>query len=632
MLTERFPIASVRRVLLPADQWHPFPRCAERAPWDGLPATVRAEVVGQGEKALASPWPHVPATSYLEFVRSGNRRACEDRYFPRRSLLAQLVLAECAEGHGRFLDAIVDAAWSLCEESSWCISAHIGAQQAGSGLPDVREPIVDLFAAETGALIAWTAYLLSDRLDAVSPRVLPRLHSELAARVLHPCLVRDDFWWIGADPRRALNNWTPWICSNWLAAALLAETDAERRSAAVHKAMLVLDRFLAQQPPDGGCDEGPGYWNRAGASVFDFLELLRSASAGAIDVFAEPLVRNLGAYIHRVHIGDDWFVNFADGPARQHPDGGLLWRFGRACGDAELAALGRFFAARPPAASNHLWVSLPRRLPDLFDPVPGSPDVPSAPLGLGAWFPDLQVMTARCAPGTARGFFVAAKGGHNAESHNHNDVGNIIVFLDGRPVLVDPGVETYTAKTFSARRYEIWTMQSSYHNLPAFGAWQQRPGHEARAAAVRYDAGDREVVFSLDLAPAYPPAAGVLSCRRSVALRRGEGVDLADEYRLAASGPATLCLMTPCAVRLAGAGRIELLAREGDDAGLVRAVLEVSGSGVSAACEPVAAEDPRLRNVWTAGLNRIRLELSPVAVHRLAVCIRRGSAPPAQPG
>ena len=51
-------------------------------------------------------------------------------------------------------------------------------------------------------------------------------------------------------------------------------------------------------------------------------------------------------------------------------------------------------------------------------------------------------MTARVTERSSDGFYVAAQGGHNAESHNHNDVGNFIVFLNGKPVIVDVGVET----------------------------------------------------------------------------------------------------------------------------------------------------------------------------------------------
>ena len=48
--------------------------------------------------------------------------------------------------------------WLLCEESTWCLPAH----QPGPGLPDPDKPHVDLFAAETAALLAWTALLTGE--------------------------------------------------------------------------------------------------------------------------------------------------------------------------------------------------------------------------------------------------------------------------------------------------------------------------------------------------------------------------------------------------------------------------------------------------------------------------------------
>jgi hypothetical protein len=77
---------------------------------------------------------------------------------------------------------------------------------------------------------------------------------------------------------------------------------------------------------------------------------------------------------------------------------------------------------------------------------------------------------------------MAAKAGHNAESHNQNDVGSFIVALDGRPLIIDVGVGVYTRQTFGPGRYEIWTMRSSWHNvsevdqvLQAAGAGQREP-------------------------------------------------------------------------------------------------------------------------------------------------------------
>jgi hypothetical protein len=116
----------------------------------------------------------LPANIYMEFSIDGNRTHYEAPYFERRDLLTRLVLAECAEGQGSFLIGILNALWSICEESSWCLPAHIAAQKAGPGLPDTTEPMLDLFAAETGALVAWTVYLVGTGLSKISPLILPR--------------------------------------------------------------------------------------------------------------------------------------------------------------------------------------------------------------------------------------------------------------------------------------------------------------------------------------------------------------------------------------------------------------------------------------------------------------------------
>jgi hypothetical protein len=155
-------------------------------------------------------------------------------------------------------------------------------------------------------------------------------------------------------------------------------------------------------------------------------------------------------------------------------------------------------------------------------------------------------MTARCAEGTTKGFFVAAQGGHNAESHNHNDVGNFIVYRDGRPILIDAGVETYSRKTFSGQRYEIWTMQSAYHNLPTIDGVMQSPGRQFAAREVRYEANGDHAQLQLDIAGAYPKQANVKSWVRTIRLNRGQDIGITENYAL--DKPAkeiTLTLLTP---------------------------------------------------------------------------------------
>ena len=120
------------------------------------------------------------------------------------------------------------------------------------------------------------------------------------------------------------------------------------------------------------------------------------------------------------------------------------------------------------------------------------------------------------------GFFFGAKGGFNAESHNHNDVGSCVMYYDGKPCLIDLGREEYNAKTFSSRRYEIWTMQSGYHNLPVINGTDQKDGSKFKAKNSTFAANAKSATFSTDIAGAYPEEAQVKSWIRSYTLNRGK--------------------------------------------------------------------------------------------------------------
>lgn len=617
MLAQTF-MAELAAHLQSQPAFRPYPTIEDCTAWDALPARVRAAHIERGAEALGYVWPALPATRYLEFSRIGNRSNFEALHFDRRHTLETLALAECMEGEGRFLDDIVNGVWAICEESSWCLPAHIRAQRAGNTLPDITEPIVDLFTAETSALLAWVFYLLGERLDSVSPLVRPRIEYEIQSRVLTPCLARDDFWWMGfVDRGRRVNNWNPWVCSNWLASVLIVERDEAKRSAAVAKIMRALDNFIDPYPADGGCDEGPNYWGRAGASLFDNLELLYAATDGWIDVYAEPLVQEIGRYIYRAHIAGDFYLNFADASAIVHPEALLVYRYGLRIGDAAMVDFGRWLADRQHVGevgvvqgTGRLPPSLGRAIPDLFvlsDALaqPGHP-----PLLRNVWLSDIEVMVARDAAGRSDGFYLAAKGGHNDESHNHNDIGNFVVFIDGRPVLVDAGVETYTAKTFSDRRYEIWTMQSAYHNLlPTVDGVQQEPGARFAARNVAHSTDDANASLTLDIAGAYPPTAKLASWQRTVTLQRGEAITIVDAFVLTAPVQRIeLSLLTPCAVASIDDGQIVLAERtfgEGQSAGAAIVTYDAATFGVATATVPIT--DARMGPVWGDHLTRIIL-------------------------
>jgi hypothetical protein len=616
LLERKAETIDLAHVLATADAFRPYPTIADRAAWAGLPEAQRKAFVAEAERQLATEWAILPATRFLDYVRDGNRGRYEALLFSRRGKLALLVLGELFEGQGRFTDAIADGLWLICEESYWGVPAHVNAQKRGSGLPDVTEPTVDLFAAETGALLAWADYLVGDRLDAVHPLVRERVRLEVDRRILTPNLERDDFWWMGFSPRE-VNNWNPWINSNWLASVLLLERDPERRVRAVRKIARSLDRFVDAYPDDGGCDEGPSYWGRAGASLFESLELLHAATGGRLDVYREPVVRAIGRYIARAYVAGEYYVNIGDAPAKVRPEPELVFRYGRAVGDASLAGFGSFLAARRgPYGPDDVarYGSLARVLPALLGAADLAATPPAEPLDGEVWLPDLQMMAAREKPGSSRGLYVAAWGGHNAQSHNHNDVGNFVVYADGAPVLVDVGVEQYTSKTFSDRRYEIWTMQSAWHNLPAINGLDQGAGADFRSRDVTFAPGRDAVRFSLDIAPAYPKEAKVTRWRREVTLdRKKREVVLAEDYVLGeAREGVRLHFVTPLAPDVSTPGRVVLGG----------ALLLYDARRFTAGVEEKPVTDARLRPVWGERLFRVVLTARDRTVrgsHRLVV-------------
>jgi hypothetical protein len=624
-LRELYPPEKIEKVLVPRGLWHPWPTWSDRAQWEGLPEPVRRDLIANGEPYLGYSWPSLPATLFLEYARNGNRSRYEHEHFARRNALTDLIVVECVEGKGRFLDDIVNGVWALCEESFWGVPAHVGVQKAGSGLPDWAEPIVDLFAAETGESLAWTYYLLGEQLDRVSPLVRRRIRDEIDRRILTPCLERDDFGWMGFGGGR-VNNWNPWCNSNGLTCALLVEPNEPRRIKAVAKIVRSLDYFFDAYADDGGCDEGPGYWGRAPASLLDGLELLHSATQGAINVYDQPLVREMGRYIYRVHIADDYFVNFADASAKVRPPGELVYRYGRRIGDDRLASFGAYLSALERGEGAGFrgkgGYTVGRYLPEIFHDTELRQARAQPPLVRDAWLDGIQVMTARDAEGTAKGFFLAAKGGHNAESHNHNDVGNFIVYRDGRPILIDAGVETYSRQTFSAQRYKIWTMQSAYHNLPTIAGVLQSPGRQFAARAVRYEANDDHAQLQLDLAGAYPPQANLKSWLREIRLNRGKDIEVTESYtREKPANEITLTLLTPCRVQVLKEGQLLLDTVDGPEPRpRVRVVFD--RGRLKPVLETIPIEDSHLRSVWPAQLTRILLKAeSPAPQDRWTVRI-----------
>jgi hypothetical protein len=119
------------------------------------------------------------------------------------------------------------------------------------------------------------------------------------------------------------------------------------------------------------------------------------------------------------------------------------------------------------------------------------------------------------------GFAVALKGGNNNEPHNHNDVGSFSVVVGTNMVICDPGGEVYTARTFSAHRYDSKVLSSFGHAVPEIAGKLQKAGAAARGVILATNFTEATDTFELDIRSAYP-VPDLQTLNRTFVFERGE--------------------------------------------------------------------------------------------------------------
>lgn len=577
--------------------FHPFPRADKRTAYEELPSDLTRQLISHGETELETPYPQLLATDFMAFKRTGNRVDFENRYFGRRYLLNSFVVAECTERAGRFLDRIIDGIFTICEESAWQLPAHNAYLRNTTQeiLPEVSRPVLDLFACETGAQLACIYYLLKNQLDQISPIVSRRITRELEQRIIYPYLT-EHFWWMG-NGEEPMCNWTPWCTQNVLITAFLTDCSEEIRRKILLKAAESCDLFLKDYGEDGCCDEGAQYFRHAGLCLETACDLMDQVTGGAFaHLYQWGKMKNIASYILNVHVCGRYYFNFADCSPIAGRAGVREYLFGKRTGQPGLM---RFAAADYQEAGAEIYqdetyrLSLYYRLLNAFH----HNEVMSAEhqtdgIYSDIFYPSIGLFIAR-----NEIFCLAVKAGDNDDNHNHNDTGSMTLYKNGKPVLVDIGVESYTKKTFSSRRYEIWTMQSGYHNLPTIDGLDQHDGPDYRAMDVDTSLTDEQASISMELAKAYPLEDKTRSYRRSVVFdKKNNLITLTDHTD---SQEVILNFITYEKPEITAASRLQV--------GSAR--LAFQGASLLK-IETLPVTDKRLQTAWDHDLYRIRLTMT----------------------
>ena len=569
---------------------------------DALPDSVKNKIIEDAEKLMTYEWPSLSASLYLDYRITGARSNYEQKNNERLKAFNQLVAAELISRNKKYIPQIVNGLWALLEQSTWVLPAHSNLQRDKSGLPDPTEEIIDLGDGIVSSEIQATQFMLRKDFDEYSTVVNKRIDAELKKRVFNPYLARNDYWWMGFN-KQPVNNWNAWINRNVLYATLLSNLRADSVTMIVEKVIRCADNFINQYPDDGGCDEGSSYWSEAGGAIIKLIHLLSSFTHGAIDLGSDTLIHNMGTYICKFHIKDDNFVNFADAHRKTIPNPVSVYRFGEICHDESLK---NFAAYLFKLQKNRLDAV---NIPDFLETASIYEHLvslhPAAPLPAVSWLPNRELLSARTKAGSSEGLFLAVQGGNNGESHNHNDVGNFILYVNGDPFIIDAGVGTYTSKTFSSERYSIWTMQSQWHNCPEINGVPQSGGSQFKASDILFTEKKNNIELLMNLASAYPPEAAVKSWKRKFLFQPLQGTfSISEHYELKSwKAPFIINFLCYASVQDKKNGTIELKQANSDST----LILQYNPSLFEVKIETKIIDDKSLIKEWGASLTRISL-------------------------
>jgi hypothetical protein len=473
---------------------------SDRAVWDVLAKQFGGEkIIKEAEKMLKTPLPELTDDLYLDYSRTGNRDRCQDVIFKRQDRASVLALAECFENRGRFLQGIEEVIASICGEKTWVFPAHDGKLRNFKG--EVIE--IDLNSSCNSWNLATTAYWLGDKL---SPKIKKRIADELERRTFTPfsSLIttgKPPMWWLTSKM-----NWNSVCLAGVTGAALTSIESPQRRAFFAASAEKYIQFFLEGFTPDGYCSEGVGYWNYGFGHYVMLSETIKQATGGKVDLLAAERIRPIALFGRRMEILPGVYPAFADAHVGVKPDPVLMdfldRRFALGWKEAEKSSAGSDLSSRIRLFKLGIF-EFNQSEPSLLASIAGSNGDGSNSEPLRDWFSNAGILICRPKPGSVHALGAALKGGHNAENHNHNDVGSFVVALDGGTPLLDPGSEVYTARTFGPNRYTSNVLNSYGHAVPRVAGTLQATGRDAQAKILKAEFTDDADTYVMDISSAY---------------------------------------------------------------------------------------------------------------------------------
>ncbi|MDL4843168.1 heparinase II/III family protein [Aquibacillus rhizosphaerae] len=455
---------------------------------------VLNEIIVEAKRLLEEPKREITYSVFKQFSQDGSRLEYEKIYFEKRRRLTTFALATVIEkGNHAYLQELHEIIWSICDEYTWCLPAHL------SNSPEIavdkqftldQEPTrytIDLFASETAFALSEILQLVGNRLD---PFIQQRVHQEVYHRIIWPYIHQETFEW-----EKATHNWAA-VCAGSIGSTALHlfKNDAEL-AIVLERVLQTMECYLEGFNHDGTCMEGYGYWEYGFGFYVYFADLLKKRTSGTIDLFDMEKVHQIALFQQKSFLDKNRVVNFSDAQPRASVFLGLSHYLAKLYPDFDLPET----ELRAHFTDDHCsrWAPALRNLIWLDEYQEGHP------WGDTSYFlEESQWFISRHASNHGR-FAFAAKGGHNGEPHNHNDIGHFILYGEEETFLKDLGSGEYNAAYFSEERYSFLCTGSQGHSVPIINNQLQSEGKSKSAKDLSVTHDENVESIEMDIANAY---------------------------------------------------------------------------------------------------------------------------------
>jgi len=495
------------------------------------------EKLRQCDMALENPIPQLPHSLYDDYIRAGRRHPFEAPYFQRRRIAEDLALAYILTEKPEYLDRCRDYIWSIMEEFTWVIPAHA----RGPFQPSIVT-LVDLFSSGTALLLADLWDVLHEDLDR---ETLEWMRESILRRVLIPLREHyDEQGWT----RRYESNWCGVCCGNSGCALILTALNEPWAVDLLHRLLRSIDGFLATADPGGAWVEGVGYWFYGFSRVVFLADLLAKVTKGRLDLLEDSRIEAAASFPVWTYMPPRSCVNFEDtsGTPSAYPE--VLARFAERYRNPVIMWYIQRLEDQGLLGGGSLR--------DLLWPPPSDLQ-PSSPESweTAKWYRRIGVIITRSSWIDPDAAVLAVKAGHNAEPHNHLDVGQFIYHRYGHSYICDLGVGVYDRDYFGLKRYENPVCGAEGHNLVFIDGRSQVPGREYEGKIVEYCRETDWERIVLNLTAAYPSE--VLSkAVRTLYFLKPDGLVLIDEVKCREGAEVELRLHANGDVRLSTCGAV----------------------------------------------------------------------------